>query len=212
MRDERFKELRDGIFQELLKANQHFKIFWGLYAAPKEIADIRNKYRAYFIYSMKAHSDCFCISICNVTKYHPKTSNIPRLINYIHSSKTLQELYSKDEIKDMREKLESHKDLINRLEVARDQYIAHRQLRPRHLGIEIKYKHEEGEKLLGDLNSIFNTLSRNYDVNVFSFNVSPGLNVEQLLSDLNEYHQKEINELKKFIDKSITKEAGHAKR
>ena len=206
MKAKRFEELREGIFQELLKANQHFKIFWELRTAPKEIADIRNKYRAYFIYAMKAHSDCFCISICNITNYNRQTSNIPRLLNYISSSKTLKKLYSIDEINDIREKLHSHKDLISKMVVARNQYIAHNQLRKRHLNINLKYKHEEGEKLLGDLNSIFNALSGKYDANVFSFNVSPKLNVEQLLSDLNEYHQEKINELKQFVSKSINKE------
>ena len=212
MKAKRFEELREGIFQELLKANQHFKIFWELRTAPKEIADIRNKYRAYFIYAMKAQSDCFCICICNIANYNRQTSNIPRLLNYISSSKTLHELYSIDEINDMRKKLNSHKDLISKMIVARNQYIAHNQLHKRHLNINLNYKHEEGKKLLEDLNSMFNSLSSKYDANVFSFDVSPKLNVEQLLSDLNEHHQKEMNELKKFIDESITKEASRAKR
>ncbi len=209
MKDEVFVQLREGIFKELLKANQHFKIFWGLWAAPKEIADIRNRYRTYFVYSIQAHNDCFCINICNVTNYDRQTSNLPRLLNYISSSKTLQNLYSIDEINNMRNILGSHKDLINRIEITRNQYIAHNQLHKKHLGISIKYKHEEGEKLLGDLISMFNALSAKYDKNVFSFDVSPKSNVEQLLSDLTEHNQQKIDELKRLINTSSNNENNH---
>lgn len=209
MKDNVFERLREGIRKELLNANQHFKIYWALFAAPKEIADTRNTYLTYFYYAMGAHSNCLCLSICNVTNYDRQTSNLPRLLNYISSSKTLRKLFGIIEINDMKKTLASHKDLISRMETARNQYIAHNQLNKKHLGININYTHEEGEKLLRDLINIFNTLSAKYDANVFSFDPSPKLNVEQLLSDLTEHKQQKIGELKRLINTSSNDENNH---
>jgi hypothetical protein len=102
----------------------------------------------------------------------------------------------------MKKTLDSHKNLISRMETARNQYIAHNQLNKKHLGININYTHEEGEKLLRDLINIFNTLSAKYDANVFSFDPSPKLNVEQLLSDLTDltkHKQQKIDEMNEYL-------------
>lgn len=202
MKDNVFERLREGIRKELLNANLHFKIYWALFAAPKEIADIRNRYRTYFYYALGAHSNCLCLSICNVTNYDSQTSNLPRLLNYISSSKTLRKLFTISEINDMKKTLDSHKNLISRMETARNQYIAHNQLNKKHLGININYTHEEGEKLLRDLINIFDTLSAKYDANKFSFDPSPKLNVEQLLSDLTDltkHKQQKIDEMNEYL-------------
>ena len=201
MSDRRFEELREGIKKELFKANQHFKIYWELYSAPNGIANIRNEYLTYFYYSMWAHGDCFCISIYNITKYNPRTSNLPRLLNHISKNDALKQLYSRSEISDMRTILKSHEDLINRMNIARNQYIAHNPLCKSHLDIKLEYCQAEGEKLLNDLKSMVNTLSDRYDSNIFLFDASPQLNVGQLLSDLMEHKQKRINERKRLIIK-----------
>lgn len=193
MNDEHFEKLREGIFQELLKANSHFNVFWQLYAAPEHVARIRNVYLTFFVYALAAHQDRFCISISNLTKWNHQTSNFPRMLNYIKSSKNISKRILFGEIDNMIAILDSHEDLIGRIQVARDQYIAHNQTRKKHLGIHTTYKHEEGEKLLKDLKNILNTVSGKYDGNIYSLDVSPGLNITDMLKDLTEYRKERIN-------------------
>jgi hypothetical protein len=200
MKDAIFEKLREGIFQELLKANLHFDIFWKLRTARKEVADIRNVYLTFFVYTMRAHNDCFCIAINNVTKYDSKTSNFPRLLCYIKNSSVLSEVFSSDQIDNMFDTLHRHDDLIERIKVARNQYIAHNQLKKNHLGITLKYKYEEGKTLLEDLAKMFNALSRQYDRQGFYFDIIPHLNIEDMLNDLTKYRQSQLNNLKRLVN------------
>ena len=67
-KDERFEKIREGLYQELLKANLHFKILWAVYKAPKDIANIRNVYLTFFVLTMRSHNDRFYIAVNNIVK------------------------------------------------------------------------------------------------------------------------------------------------
>jgi len=195
-----FEKLRRGIFKELLKANLHFDIFWKLRTAPREVSNIRNVYLTFFVYTMWAHHDRFCIAIYNVTKHDSNTSNFPRLLNYVKSSATLSKVFLSDQIDNIFDTLSRHDDLIRRITIARNRYIAHNQLEKRHLGITLKYKYEEGRNLLGDLTKMFNTLSRQYDRQSFYFDIIPHLNIEDMLNDLTKYRQFQLNNFKRLAN------------
>jgi len=195
-KDEKFEKIREGLYQELLKANLHFKIFWAVYTAPKDIANIRNVYLTFFVLTMRSHNDRFCIAVHNAVKPNKDTANFTMLFNYIRGNQNLQDISGLEEIENMEATIKSHAPLIKRIAIIRNQYIAHNQLTKKHLAEEITYKHEEGKRLLLDLNNILQNVSRKYDGKGYwhdeenFLDVSPSLNVEDMLRDLTEYRNE----------------------
>jgi hypothetical protein len=210
MKDARFEELREGIYQELLKANQHFKIFWGMRLASKDIAKVMNVYLTFFYYTMWCNNDRFCLGIYNVIKPDKDTANFTKLFNYIISNENLSKIFNQREINKMEVIIQSHKNLIDRIKVVRDQYIAHNQLTKNHLKEDTTYKYEEGEKLLKDLNKILDKLSYKYDNSRYwhdnsgLLDVSPGLNLEDMLRDLTEHRNDQIKRTREAVKHAQT--------
>jgi hypothetical protein len=107
-------------------------------------------------------------------------------------------MFDQKEIKDMETTIKSHKSLIKRIAIIRNQYIAHNQLTRKHLAEETTYKYEEGKRLLIDLNNILEKVSRKYDQNIYLtdssglLGVSPSLNVEDMLRNLKSYRNEQI--------------------
>ena len=196
--DKRFEKIREGLYQELLKANLHFKIFWAVYTAPKDIANIRNVYLTFFVSTMRSHNDRFCLAVHNAVKSDKNAANFTKLFNYIKSNKNLQKIFDLKEIEEMEATIQSHSSLIKRIATARNQYIAHNQLTKKHLAEETTYKYEEGKGLLINLNNILQKVSRKYDNSGYwhdeenLLDVSPGLNVEDMLRHLTEYRNERI--------------------
>jgi hypothetical protein len=197
-KDKRFEKILEGLYQELLKANLHFKLFWALYTAPKDIANIRNVYLTFFVFTMRSHNDRFCLAVHNAVKPDKNTANFTKLFNYIRSNKKLQSIFDRQETEKMEAKIQSHQSLINRIKVVRDQYIAHNQLTKNHLQENTTYEYEEGKNLLKDLNDILEKVSLKYDHSGYwrnssgLFDVSPSLNVEDMLRHLTEYRKDQI--------------------
>ena len=198
-KDEKFEKIREGLYQELLKANMHFKTFWALYAVPKDIANIRNVYLTFFVLTMRSHNDRFCIAVHNAVKPDKDTANFTKLFNYIKSNTNLQNVFDLEEVEEMEATIKSHASLIKRIAIIRNQYIAHNQLTPKHLNEETTYKYEEGKRLLIDLSNIFEKVSGKYDRSFHwkdsskLFDVSPSLNVEDMLRNLTEHRKEQIN-------------------
>ena len=192
-KDERFEELRKGIFQELLKANQHFKICWGIRLASEDIARATRVHMTFFYYTMWGNNDRFCLGIYNVVKRDDDTANFQKLFNYIRSNNYLS-IFKKNEINQMEATIQSHKNLIDRIKIIRDQYVAHNQLEKKHLKEDTTYTYEEGKRLLEDLNNILNNLSYKYDNSSYwiddtgLLHVNPSLNVEYVLRSLTEHY------------------------
>lgn len=201
MKDERFEEIREGIQQELLKANLHFKICWDIRLASKDIAKVRNVYLTFFYYTMQGNNDRFCLAIYNVIKPDDDTANFQKLFNYIRNNNYLS-IFQKNEIDEMESTIQSHKNLISRIKIIRDQYIAHTQLNKKHLEGEATYKYEEGKSLLKDLNGILDKLSYKYDNSRYRhdnsglLDVSPSLNVEDMLRHLTEHRSELIKRIR----------------
>jgi hypothetical protein len=194
MKDKRFEKIREGLYQELLKANLHFKVFWSIREASDDIAKATRVHRSFFYYTMWANSDRFCLAINNILKHYKNTYNFHKLFNYARSHPELSALFSEEEINEMEETINSHQDLIQRLRKVRDKYIAHKEIIPEHLKEEITYEQEEGKELLVDLNNILEKVSHKYDQTLYwrdntdLLEVSPSLNVEDVLRSLTEHY------------------------
>ena len=196
--DKRFEKIREGLYQELLKANLHFKIFWAIRTASEDIANIRNVYLTFFVFTMRSHHDHFCLAIHNTVKFDKDTANFTKLFNYIRSNKNLQNIFNLEETDEMETTIKSHTSLTERVSIVRDQYIAHNQLTKKHLTEETTYKYDEGKRLLIDLNKILGKVSLKYDHKGYwtdsggLLDVSPSLNMEDMLRHLTEYRNEQI--------------------
>ena len=200
IKDKRFEKIREGIYQELLKANHHFKVFWSIRIAPDDIAQATRVHLTFFFFTMWANSDRFCLALNNVLKRGKNTYNFYKLFNYVRSHPKLSAVFPEEEIDEMEETINSHEDLIERLRKARDKYIAHKEILPEHLKEEITYKYEEGKELLADLNNIIQKLSHIYDSSGYwhddgkLLSVSPKLNVEYVLRSLTEHYNRPLKQ------------------
>jgi len=197
-KDKRFEKIREGLYQELLKANLHFKTYWAVHAAPADIANIRNVYLTFFVLTMRSHNERFCLAVHNVVKSDKDTANFTKLFNYIKSNQKTQAIFDLKEIEEMESTIKSHESLIKRIAIVRNQYIAHNQLTKKHLAEETTYKYEEGKRLLVDLNDILQKVSRKYDRRGYwhdeenLLDANPRLNVEDMLRHLTEYRNEYI--------------------
>jgi hypothetical protein len=195
MKDEGFEKLRHGIYQQLLKANQHFKIGWGISLASEDIARAKDIHSTFFYYTMWSNHESFCLATFNVLKPDDKSANFTKLFNYIRSNKNLCTVFELKKIEEMENKIKSHENLIKRIKVIRDQYVAHNQLEKKHLQGETTYTYEEGRQLLNDLNDILNNLSYIYDHSRYwrdeanLLDSTPHLRVEDVLRSLTEYYE-----------------------
>ncbi len=210
MKDAKFEKLREGIYQELLKANLHFKTFWTVFAASADIARIRNVYLTFFVLTMRSHNELFCLAVHNVVKSDKDTANFTKLFNYIKSNQKTQKILDLKEIEKMESTIKSHESLTERIATVRNQYIAHNQLTKKHLAEETTYKYEEGKRLLIDLNNILDDLSYKYDnsrnwrdeTNLLY--VNPGLNVEDMLRDLTKYRNDQRKRTREAFEQART--------
>lgn len=206
MKDERFEKIREGIYQELLKGNLHFKTFWALFAASADIARIRNVYLTFFVLTMRSHNERFCLAVHNVVKSDKDTANFPKLFNYIKSNQKPQKIFDLKEIEEMEATIKSHTSLTERIAIVRNQYVAHNQLTRKHLAEETTYKYEEGKRLLIDLNNILQKVSRKYDRSGYwhdeenLLDVNPSLNVNDMLRHLTEYRNEQIKKRRQGVN------------
>ena len=200
IKDKRFEKIREGIYQELLKANHSFKIFWSIRNAPDDIAKATRVHITFFFFTMWANNDRFCLAISNVLEHDKNTYNFYKLFNYVRSNPELSTLFSEKEVCKMRKTIASYENLTERLRTFRDKYIAHKEIIPKHLDEKPSYKYGEGKRLLIDLNNILEEVSRKYNHNLYWTNnnglldVSPSLNVEYVLRSLTEHYNRPLEQ------------------
>ncbi len=218
IKNKRFEKIREGIYQELLKANHHFKVFWSIRTAPDDIAKATRVHLTFFFFTMWANSDRFCLAINNIIKPDKNTYNFHKLFNYIRSHPKLSASFSEEEINEMEETINLHEDLIERLRKIRDKYVAHKEIVPEHLKEEITYKYEEGKRLLIDLNGILQKLSYTYDNSQYwhdednLLSVNPSLNVEYVLRSLTEHYNRPLEQRATDFQKRIKQYGNNTKR
>lgn len=181
MKDKHFEELRESIHKELMWANQNFEIFNQLFQEMERYFSLPYKYKSFFGASMKAHYDAFVISVYNVTKKDKQTGNIVKLFNYIDSAKLIQ-YFDSNEIKQMKEKLDSVMDTIGKLHIAREQYIGHNQLIKRHSSTV--HTIDDCIKLLNVLNDILINLSLKYDGKIIVMPTNYDYAISDIFQDL----------------------------
>jgi hypothetical protein len=183
-------DIRNSIYNELLKANLHFQIYWQLEDIPEELAKTQKRYLTFFLFSKLAHLQSFCLAIYNATKDLEDTGNIPKLIRLIETDCAC-------DMGKVKEKYYSHLPLIEKIQNARTKFIAHDLIKKGRKPIiikdvlkmiEIPCKQEEGSKLLSDLEDVFDSLNQHCEKgHHYAFKVTPSPNTIELLNVLYEY-------------------------
>ena len=196
VKDRHFERLQKGILEELLSAIIHLNIVAGFLDAPKPIKAIMDiyDYNVFFLYTELAHIRALCINLHNVTEHEKGTSNIPRLLRYIGSHKTLSKQYPVNDINAIKCKLKSHSTFLRKAKDLRDKVYAHNQLNKSKIKFTLGQMRNGCQLLLPDLQGIYNNLSIGYDRSSFVSQIPSGTNITKLLTDLTEY--KEIKKWK----------------
>lgn len=163
---ERFRRWRHAIADELVRAYSHYHI-WKQVWPSEESVPVLNQFRVFFHYTTAAHLQLFLISIAKITQYGGESSTFWRLFDEVEKHPSLVPQLSTIEVNRLREKLESHTDLLKRIHAycnrriinveERDSWPDNRIWQDKVITIG------EAETLLQDLESIFNKISVAHD-------------------------------------------------
>ena len=187
---ERFKRWRSAIAEELVRAHSYYKIWKQLWPTEEAVHTL-NEYRAFFHYTIAAHLQMFFMSIAKITQHGSKSITIWRLLNEIERHPNLIPGLSVSEIGRLRERVESHKNLLNRIGVYCNKKVINIDLRDEwpdeNIWQDTAIKIGEVEKLLEDLESIFNKISNAHDRNSWLFDMVGIDDTASLLKALSDY-------------------------
>lgn len=184
---ERFKRWRGAIAEELIRAHSYYQIWKQLWPT-EEAVQVLNRYRVFFHYTRAAHLQMFFMSIAKITQYGKNPITIWRLFSEIEEYPDLTPRLSGLEIGSLRERLESHNNLLARISVYCNKKVINIDLRDewpdenvwQDKAITIK----EAETLLQDLESIFNKISSAHDGQSWSFKMVGIDDTTYLLNEL----------------------------
>lgn len=195
-KQELFKRWRSTIAGELVRAYSYYHIWKQLWPTEQAVP-ILNEYRAFFHYTRAAHLQMFFMSIAKITQYGKNSITFLRLLDVIEEFPDLTPRLSIPEISSLRERLESHRNLLDRIHMYCNKKVMNVDLRDKwpdeqvwqDTAITIK----EAETLLEDLESILNKISGAHDGNVWSLRVVGLEDTTSLLEALSKYRANRIS-------------------
>lgn len=169
---ERFKRWRSAIADELIRAHSYYHIWKQLWPSEESVPDL-NQYRVFFHYTRAAHLQLFFMSIAKITQYGRNSITFWRLFNEIEEFPDLTPRLSGLEMNNLRERLESHRNLLARIHTYCNKKVINVDLRDEwpdeHVWQDKAVTIKEAETLLQDLESIFNKISSAHDGRAWSF-------------------------------------------
>lgn len=166
MTAEKFRKWRKSIADQLIAAYTHYHIWEQLWPT-EESVKVLNWFKVFFHYTIGSHSQLFLLSIAKITEHRNDSVNLWRMLDEVERNPSLVPQLSIPEIRELRERLEAHNDLLGRIRTHRDKRIAH--VDSRHSWPDSRIWQDnvvtigEAKKLLQDLEGIFNRLSVAHD-------------------------------------------------
>lgn len=171
--DELGKVIRDGI--------AYFSAWRGLMVEDEDSAKALNRYRGLFLPARYALLWMTLMQFAKVFDRHPNTASVTNLLTAAKRDReNLLPYGTEEDIREIEERISSSKSLLERLKRYRDKRLAH------HDAIvtgDTSLPYEEFSKLVEDVKSIYNSLTRGHDQSVTHF--------EQLAHDA-ESHTSEV--------------------
>ncbi len=186
-----FTSQLEELRKQLLDASRYFNILEGLFPT-KEVVDVMNRYKGFFIPTRKAILDQFFIKICNVVSNDRRSPSFYKLFKMLDNDPSLAPEVN---VQSLRKRLKQHRIVITKIDDYRNTRAAHWDVQ---LTVEKKSPlYGESKKMLKELEDLFNEISASTTKHYWSFaHAQPGVTV--LLNHLNELmiiHKKRIDEL-----------------
>jgi len=190
----KFSYILDELRKQLLDASMHFEIWQGLWPTT-EVVDVINRYKGFFLPTRNAHIDRFYIKVCNVMSSKSSQPSFYRVFSMLNENAALAPGV---DVRSLRKRLKSHNKTVNAIKEYRNEKVAHwdtgiqAQRKPVILG--------DCNRMLAELQDIFNDISRAAAKNMWSFKYLQHDNTNALLNHLNELriiHKKQIDILNK---------------
>ena len=174
---ERFRRLRGAIANELVNAHSYYQVWKQLWPT-EEVVHILNEYRVFFQCTRASLLQMFFMSIGKITQRGRNSTSIWRIFSEIEKYPNLTPQLSRSEIRILRKRLESHKNLLARIATYCNRKVIDIDFREewpdKNAQQDIAITIKEAESLLGDLASIFNKISNAHDRNSWLFE-TPGI-------------------------------------
>jgi hypothetical protein len=173
-----FRSLLEEIRKQLLDACIHFDIWEQLWPT-KEAVSVINQYRGFFLPTRDAHLDRFFIKVCNVLSNKPNSPSFYRILGILSKNPQLAPTANARELIN---RIKRHKSVLRGIE----QY---RNTRAAHWDIDIQKQRKpvlfgDCKRMLEELQSVFNQISRAHSQNVWSFKPLEHSNTKSLLNTL----------------------------
>lgn len=163
---EKFEKWRQALANELIAAYTHYHIWEQLWPS-EESVPVLNRFRVFFHYTTAAHMQLFFLHVTKITEDRRDSINLWCLLDEVEKYPSLVPGLSVMEIKQLREQLKAHRDILRRIHIHRDKRIAHvdeRQSWPDScLWQDTVVTVGEAKILLQDLENLFNRLSVAHD-------------------------------------------------
>ena len=166
MTPEKFGKWRQALASELIAAYNHYHIWEQLWPSEESVR-VLNRFRVFFHYTIAAHSQLFFLHVTKVTEDRRDSVNLWRLLDEVEKHPSLVPRLLISKVRQFRERLKAHSEIIRRIRTYRDKRIAH--VDERHSWPDSRLWQDkvvtvgEAKILLQDLESIFNTLSAAHD-------------------------------------------------
>jgi hypothetical protein len=194
MPNDEFNTLLSELRGQLLEASIHFEIWEGLWPT-KDVIDVINRYKSFFLPSRNAHLDRFFIKVYNIVSNRSNQPSFYHVFSMINKDSALAPDL---DVKSLRNRLKSHRTTLMAIE-------DYRNTRGAHWDTDIQSERKpilfgDCRRMLEELQRIFNEISGAATKNVWSFQPIPSGNTQLLLNHLKELriiHQKQIEELRK---------------
>ncbi len=175
-----FKSLLEELRKQLLDACIHFEIWEQLWPT-KQVVDVINRYKGFFLPARNAHIDRFYIKVCNVVSNKSSQPSFYRVFGILNANTTLAPGL---DVRSLKKRLKSHKKTLSAIEQYRNKKGAH-------WDMEIPVQRKpilfgDCKRMLEELQNIFNEISGAATKNVWSFKPIQHGDTNALLNHLNE--------------------------
>lgn len=164
MTSQKFERWRQTLASELIAAYTHYHIWEQLWPSQDSIS-VLNAFRVFFHYTREAHRQMFFLRVAKVMERR-RTINLWRWLDEVEKDTNLTPNLPASDIKQLRAKLEGHKEVLGRIRKYRDKRVAH--IDECDMWADSTVTIGEAKILLQDLGSVFNAISVGYDRNSWS--------------------------------------------
>ena len=188
-----FKSLLEELRRQLLEASMHFEIWEGLWPT-KQVVDVINRYKGFFLPTRNAHLDRFFIRVSNIVSNDSKSPNFYRIFKMLDNN---QYLAPGVDARSLRKRLRQYKGVLKGINNYRNTKAAHWDI-TNQVARRKPVLFGDSKRLLKELQGIFNEICGAATNGVWSFKVSQHGDTTALLSHLNELriiHQKRMDDL-----------------